>query len=391
MIRMTAEIELLEGSGEIQTNSISITPDGNNISADIVDVVSVRRAGSDPFLFGVSTLGSGATFSSGENYFIGSEMSDENGDFATPYVLTLSILCEQEAGTTISPNFSIVFDTVHNAYPSSITVAWDSGTSQGSSTTAILSPYFVFNTDEEITLGQNRIISFTVTMSDWSAPKYPLRIQGIDTGLYLYFDRRNLISLSTPIKDRSDNEQPSYGLISNEGEMTVIDTTLEIKEYARMKILKPDLDVQIWLEDTITKKKQSIGKFKTNKWSYNNQNFEVTIQLKDDLEELQNINANEKITRTLSLNSSIFDLYSTLLDLTPTKYNIEEISSDNINYLKNIIIPYYFIDDGSIWEQWNKFCNITGAHLYKKMKTTFFNNGADSIEENIIKIDIDFS
>lgn len=369
MIRMTAEIELLEGSGEIQTNSISITPDGNNISADIAEVVSVRRAGSDPFLFGVSTLGSGATFSSGENYFIGSEMSDENGDFATPYVLTLSILCEQEAGTTISPNFSIVFDTVHNAYPSSITVAWDSGTSQGSSTTALVSPYFVFNTDEEITLGQNRTIGFTVTMSDWSVPKYPLRIQGIDTGLYLYFDRRNLVSLSAPIKDRSDNEQPSYGLISNEGEMTVIDTTLEIKEYARMKLLTPDLDIQIWLEDTLTKKKKSIGKFKTEKWSYNNKNFEVIINYKDKLESLQDINIPYLAIR--NEDTSLLNLYNYIIEVIHQKLDYTFSLSDRMEkILDRFKSDKIYLEQDTAWNQLTKICDLTGGIIYETMEGT---------------------
>lgn len=369
MIRMTAEIELLEGSGEIQTNSISITPDGNNISADIAEVVSVRRAGSDPFLFGVSTLGSGATFSSGENYFIGSEMSDENGAFATPYVLTFSILCQQEAGTTISPNFSIVFDTVHNAYPSSITVAWDSGTSQGSSTTALVSPYFVFNTDEEITLGQNRTIGFTVTMSDWSMPKYPLRIQGIDTGLYLYFDRRNLISLSAPIKDRSDNEQPSYGLISNEGEMTVIDSTLEIKEYARMKLLTPDLDIQIWLEDTLTKKKKSIGKFKTEKWSYNNKNFEVIINYKDKLESLQDINIPYLAIR--NEDTSLLNLYNYIIEVIHQKLDYTFSLSDRMEkILDRFKSDKIYLEQDTAWNQLTKICDLTGGIIYETMEGT---------------------
>ena len=366
MIRMTAEIELLEGSGEIQTDTISITPSGNNISADIADVVSVRRAGSDPFLFGVSTLGSGATFSSGENYFIGSELSDENGDFATPYVLTFSITpTQQQPLFSLPVNFSIVFDTLNNAYPSTVTVSYYSPPFHGSTTTTLTSPYFVYNG----TMFYNKEpIEFAVTMSDWSMPNYPLRIHGIYTGLYLYFDRRNLVSLSAPIKDRSDNEQPSYGIISNEGEMTVIDTTLEIKEYARMKILKPDLDVQIWLEDTLTKKKQSIGKFKTNKWSYNNQNFEVTIQLKDDLELLQEL----KISKmTLQENPmSFFEIYTWIINkIQQNQSNFTFIiDSSTQTLLSNIQCEYPYLENDNMWGQLSKLSNIAGLNIYENAK-----------------------
>lgn len=380
MIRMTAEIELLEGSGEIQTDTISITPSGNNISADLADIVGVRRAGSNPFLFGISKLGSGATFSSGENYFIGSQAADENGDFATPYVLTFSITPpQQQPLSSISVNFSIVFDTLNNAYPSTVTVSYYSPPFRGSTTTTLTSPYFVYNG----TMFYNKEpIEFAVTMSDWSMPNYPLRIHGIYTGLYLYFDRRNLVSLSAPIKDRSDNEQPSYGIISNEGEMTVIDTTLEIKEYARMKLLTPDLDVQIWLEDTLTKKKQSIGKFKTNKWSYNNKNFEVTIQFKDDLEKLQEekIKNDYSLFFTLTTNGyyTIEDVtseyvFNNLKQYTEKYITVNSLTDEQKNYLQSIILKKYYMQSDSIWESWNKFCIITNCKIYEKNGSIFFN------------------
>lgn len=397
MIRMTAEIEILPSNGgEIQTDSVSITPDpeGTNVSAEIGSVVSMHKIGSNPFIFGASKLNNGEVFSSEEDYYIGKQLSNsETGAFTTPYVLTFDV--KYKENVSVSPSCRIIFDTYYNAYSKNITVDLYRNGSFLDTSSAITnaSPYFIFNLGYEISVIASDVIEFRVTMSDWSMPGYPLRIQGIYTGLSIYGDRRNLLSISAPIKDRSDNEQPSYGIISNAGTLSLVDGTREIKEYARLGLLTSDLDVQLWLEDTQSKKKQSLGKFKTDKWAYDNINFEVTIDFKDDLEEWQNVKVNEKNTRVLSLNQNVKYLYDLLLSFTPSKYEFEELSDKNLYFLNNINIPYFFIEDGSIWEQWNKLCNLIGAHIYKETKNVFTLNDNDiytATVTNIVNIDVDF-
>lgn len=378
MIRMTAEIELLPGTGEIQTNMISISPAGNNISSNISEVVSVRKTGSNPFLFGISKLGSGATFSGGEGYFIGSQPSNESGNFTTPYSVSFEIF--YDGLSSIAPNFSIVFDAYNNAYPKNITVSYV-GESQGTPIQFVNeTPYFVFNSSEQITLNSNHRINFTVTISDWSMPGYPLRIQGIYTGLYIYGNRQNMLSLSAPIKDRSNNEQPSYGIISNAGSLSLVDGTGEIKEYARMGLLTTDLDVSLTLEDTITKKHQSIGKFKTNKWSYDNMNYEVNIELKDDLEQIQEINIpnqfelyyfNDSEGNIVVEDKTAYYIYTQLKSLTTTNEFWNE-PSDFVNYLNSFTVKNYYLVKGTLWEQWNKFCIFIQAHMYEQDKQIKF-------------------
>lgn len=356
MIRMTAEIELLAGAGEIQTDSISITPSGNNISASIADVVSVRRSGSNPFLFGASKLGNGEVFSSGEPYFIGSELSDDKGNFETPYTLSFSI----DNLDTSNINFSILFDTYNNAYPKTIRGEIYDGSNLITTLTVVQNEtLFIFSYASSIT-GDN--INFKVIINDWSMPKYPVRIQSIYTGIKLFADRRNMLSLSAPIKDRSDNEQPSYGIISNSGSLSIIDGTGEIKEYARMRLLKSNLDVIILLEDTLTKKKQIIGRFKTNKWVYNNNNFQVDVELKDDLEELQNIKISNLIFQKTE--KTFFEIYEYIIS-NITNFTIKSLNNNTENLLKNIVCKYPYLESGSAWQQLDKLCDITGLHIYE--------------------------
>ena len=363
MIRMTAEIEILPSNGW-SINNVSITPDpqGTNVSAAIGDVVSMHKSGSNPFIFGASKLNNGEVFSSEEDYYIGKQLSNsETGAFTTPYVLTMYM-----AGVVVLKpiNFRIIFDTYYNAYPKNITVniyVASSDTPTETKTFVNTSPYFVFNGEKNVSL----ISRVEVTMSDWSMPGYPLRIQGIYTGLSIYGDRRNLLSISAPIKDRSDNEQPSYGIISNAGTLSLVDGTREIKEYARLGLLTSDLDVQLWLEDTQSKKKQSLGKFKTDKWSYDNINFEVTIDFKDHLEYLQDYNSNGLVLQAES--KTFLDVYNWIKEQIQNSglvYNFQ-LDIDTLNLLSNISCQYPYLEKGNYWEQLNKLCNIVGMHIYE--------------------------
>ena len=362
MIRMTAEIELLQGSGDINTESITISPSGNNISADVADVVGFRKSGSNPFLIGISRLDSGAAYSGGEGYFIGSQASDAEGNFATSYTLTFSI----DNLDTSNINFSILFDTYNNAYPNTIQGSvYADGAKVGDLHIVHSQTLCAFIYNGTIS-GSN--IEFRITISDWSMPNYPLRIQGIYTGIKLYVDRRNMLSLSAPIKDRSDNEQPSYGIISNSGSLSLIDGTGEIKEYARMKLLKPDLDVQLTLEDTLTRKKQSIGKFKTYSWSYNNKNFEVDIELKDDLEKLQNSILTGILASGTINRQKLKYVYDYLVNQIKEKYPsmvFKALDKKTNTLLESIECKYTYLSQDNCWNEFNKLASITGCHLYK--------------------------
>ena len=368
MIRMTAEIEILHSEWTITSASINPDPTGTNVSAPLENVISMQKIGSNPFIFGASKLNNSEVFSSEEDYYIGKQLSNATtGAFTTPYVITANMV-----GSTIASglNFRIIFDTYYNAYPKNIRVSIYSRISSSdipleTKTFTNSSPYFIFSSDFNTTT----LIRVEITLSDWSMPGYPLRIQGIYTGLSIYGDRRNLLSISAPIKDRSDNEQPSYGIISNAGTLSLVDGTREIKEYARLGLLTQDLDVQLWLEDTQSKKKQSLGKFKTEKWSYDNINFEVTVEFKDDLEKLQNYTYNGTALKSNSFNFlQIYNLLKEKIEETEDSYSFGELDISTSYVLSEISCLYPYLESGSFWEQLTKLCNIAGIHIYKNDK-----------------------
>ena len=89
MITLSAYIDVTLGKAGTITNATT-TIGGNNVSENITGLVGEKVYGNNIFLLDISPLDNGSTFSSEtENYYIGTEIADQNGVFANPYQITL--------------------------------------------------------------------------------------------------------------------------------------------------------------------------------------------------------------------------------------------------------------------------------------------------------------
>jgi hypothetical protein len=213
----------------------------NNISSETVPINGEKSQGSNPFILGASKLGDGSTFSGTVDYFIsdyryieekGFVRVKDNGIEETQQSLLITI-----SGTNIT-SFTIEFDKVNNRHPKMINI---DGTDY--------SDY-----DAIFTVGNlPSANSHTVRISNWNSPLYPLVIMGVYVEITIDIDYRNLIALNRSITYRGDNKLPSYGIISNTGNLEFNDLTGEIRDYAEQLLLTSDLKVEITLKNTLKK------------------------------------------------------------------------------------------------------------------------------------------
>lgn len=352
MIRMIAILNLLDSEGS-KITMVGFTPSVNNISPMITPIVGVRRNGSNPFLLGASKLGSGATYESKDtiDYYIFKMPSDSNGNFPSVNHIRID-------GLNIN-HFTILFDTYNNGYPIKIKVNGN----------------YIENNSPTFTVGNLIGNSHDVYIENWSMPNYPMRIQGIFTGLEIFIDERNLIEMWSKRSDRSSNLEPAYGIISNLGFIKFLDFNKEIQDYVRQRLLKPNLSIKMYVENTWFRdefnntklpsdhsKIQQIAELVTNKWDYNSLNFEVSVECKDDLEEWQNITVPEI---ELTPNKTMLDLFNYLKSLTPSKFVFEPLDMETEIRLGSIIIDYYYLNKGNLWESYDKLCQRAQTHIYK--------------------------
>ena len=349
MITLTARINLISANNGT-LSSVTSNLSGNNISSEIVAILGSKSQGSNPFIFGVSKFGDSATFSDGIDYFIGSQASNEKGEFATPYVLTVS-------GSNIT-SLTIAFDTANNRHSNKINI----------------DGVDYFDNDAIFTVvNLPRANSHTITIDNWNSPLYPLVITGIYVNISIEINNRNLISLTSTIFDRGDYNLPSYGIISNVGNIEYNDLTGEIKDNAEQLLLTSDLKVEINLKDTLTKKEEQIALMEPTDWDYDNNYRSVSVSLQDDLVEWQNIyvkgfDYDPRNPFKILPNGTMEDLYKIWLEVeVPSKYRLLKFGELDIitqNILASTKIEYPLLKDGTLWEQFVKLCEVCGLYVY---------------------------
>lgn len=350
MITLTAKIDILSGNGSFIYADSNIQ--GNNISSDLSALLDVKRRVENPFIIGASKLGSGATFSGQVNYFIGSELSNESGEFTSQYEIVI-----ENYGTT----FTIAFDDINNRYPTSIIV--DGQT-------------FV-NDDPWFTVVVPEAHPHTIIIDNWNTPNSPLIITGIYRAISINIDKTNLISIEREIKDRADFSLPSFGVISNNGKVSFVDTTGEIKDYAEMKLLKSGLPISIYLNNTLKNKTQVIGFYRTTEWNYDEYNKQVSVSFDDGLTILQDITI-PAINFIPSSHPEISgeQVYKAFYAIAEG-YGYILPHFDNLDYetrglLRKLYFPFKIRESCGFWTALQKFCEATQCHIYRENGETVF-------------------
>lgn len=344
MIRITAKINIGENGGEL--NTVTSSKSGINVSSTLNEVIGKHEQIQRPFILGRSRLGGGDCFTKKANFYIGRIASDNNGNFSSNYVINVS-------GKDITL-LTITFNKQKNEFPHSILVNGEAH----------------YDDDPTWTIPLNGGDTHTITISNWNKPNSPMVISSIYTDLSIGLDESNLLDFERTIMDRSDIKRPSFGIISNTGSLSFIDKDGEVKDYLAQQLISSQNIISAYLENTETGAKEQIAYFNTESWSYNNSQSLVDVQLKDDLEEWQDINVpSVNYTPTISTSQTAEWFYRYLHGKTPKKYKMlsfDKLDEQTKSVLSGATIQYPLLESTSLWAQWTKLCQLSFLHIYKR-------------------------
>jgi hypothetical protein len=333
MIKLSANISLVTNSGSLE-NLYAANTVPNNISANETNLLLNKKIESgNPFLFGSSKLGEGATYSDGVDYYIARAVVPQKSDIRI--ILTAPDM----------NNVSLMFGKVHP--------------------TSVIVDGVEYNDNDNIFLFSLREVEnneHLILIPNWDFSLSPFELRGVYVQNNIEINSRNMQSLSRAIYDRSDLSSFSFGVLSNGGSLQFSDFNGEIADYAEQNLLVEDLDVVINLSNTLTKKSQQIAKLKTDEWTYDNDNRSVSVSLKDDLEEWQNI---QVFPMRLKDSMNAYNMCEYIKSLTPEKWVFEDMDDTTKNVLTNMTIKYPYLEQSNLWSQWNKLCELCGLHIYK--------------------------
>lgn len=347
MLQIKARINI---SGTTQSATITAVSNlkGNNVSGvvnDVVNKISVPLG--NPFVLGRSVVGVKDTYYDKLPYYMGGQLANESGDFPEKYIITLT-------GKTAS-NYIIVFDKENNRYPNYVKVDGN----------VILdnAPQLELPLDDSKT-------THTIEIDNWNTPDYPLIITGLYAIKDLEITQKNLESFSSNIMDRQSAEYPTYGLISNSASLSFYDFNEEALDLIITKVLHSGAKVGIWIGDDELGISEQICEMEIRELSYDNNNRKVDITLKDNLEDMQNINVQSIDYDPLNSKSQTAEwYYKKLYDITIglNKYDIlsyDELDIDTISVLHTTTIQYPLLESGNLWDSWDKLCQLCLLHMY---------------------------
>ena len=260
--------------------------------------------------------------------------------------------------TTDKPTTSLTltFDQENNYHPTSVEI---DGATFPVRKAVFTTDHLPFGTEHKIRI------------YNWNSPRTKFFIYGISSHLidWTDIDYRTLISCDSTIFDRSDVGKPSWGIFSNTGNITFNDVHGIVEYFADQQLLASGVPVEFHLKNTLTGKTQKVGTFFTAKWNYDSDNREVSVLLKDDLEEWQDIEIAPVIYDPRTPISKTFEwFYNYLWDKTNSNYpmlSYDELDADTKKVLSKNEIQYPLLKAGTLWQQWNKLCTVCQLDIYK--------------------------
>lgn len=361
MIKVEARIKLFDSNdGTINNAQLD---NNNNISWPIYTatssfgtIVGHEVKQTKPFLLANSPLIGGVDYEIPKNsdmyvladrvgYFIGTLISGEDGTLpGDGYSITIN-------GADFNA-ITIVFDKEDEVWPTEVVVNGET----------------YMNDDATFTVGGlgGTVDKLDLTISKLNKPNKGLIVTGIYVDITIIVDEKNLDSFTYSLYDREYNDEPSYGVVSNSGTLSFVDSTGEILDYITNRALTNELSVNVNVLNTLNGKKELFVSTKTSQWEYDNNNFIVTISLQDELEELQNytfvgIPCNESFMFASAIYDSIVSEIPERFGV-PYYNNLSDSVKNKIGY-SAISNPY--MQSCSLWDALDGFCKTFGLRIYK--------------------------
>lgn len=184
------------------------------------------------------------------------------------------------------------------------------------------------------------------------------------------YDRVNGLKSFSIVSEGKADEGIDYSMKANSGELSAIDISpstnskyTSLYDFLLKKIEYNEIKINIILDN------KNIAHFVNNgRIDYNTNTKSFSVNYQSNLVKLQNGKFKLQLDKdNINVGYSANDLY-TILKSKSEPIIGQEFYIDNFtsNYLKNIIIKYPYLEESTLWEQWNKLCILAQLSIYPK-------------------------
>ena len=340
MIGISAQIGTNENA-EVISFALNTHIDAyNNISAPANSIINKNLNKQNVFLLGVDKFSDMKTYSPNVvDYYISDIISEEDNIF--PAQLSFSLTVDSSAKFII-----MYFDTVNGEYPP--VLFWDD---------------VMYKLDSpSVCLPLNNETDHILTTREWNKPNRPFVVRGVQT--FFNIEAEELISIDFSGQSRSDISKPSWGIISNTGQIDFLDYLGVVAQLSKHNFLSGSF-INIYLQTP--NKKEQIGGFFVDNAMRNEQNQKVQLFFSDVLKSWEEITVGEYFYPYTKNIISIKDVITEIV----SKADVElELPYKTRQYLNTFFVPFPKIEAGSVWAQVSKICEATACYVYCNHKGT---------------------
>lgn len=184
---------------------------------------------------------------------------------------------------------------------------------------------------------------------------------------------RNLSSIEFSGQDRSDPSLPSWGIQSNSGSLELYDNDGIIDDLNRKGVLAKAI-VDIYLN--FGNNSEKIGRFYIDGVEKKGQNLLINLYFSDSIAGWQNIEMPEYYSPYINISTTLLDILNALVEKSGINLSFADDTEDWLGSI-NISVPK--IEQGSLWSQLSKICEVSSCYIYcEKNGTPIIYYGGDT-------------
>lgn len=187
--------------------------------------------------------------------------------------------------------------------------------------------------------------------------QYEFTVELVFSNENITFTKNNgLMSITMQNESVADNVLPTYGIIGRTGNLSFID----YNDLLYNKILQREYPSEI----NVYQNGVLFAKFiSTRKYTYNIYSKEISIEISSNITNWQSINVNKM---EISYDVTAYNVLEWLISKqTITTMDALVISEETMSHLKSITIPYFYLETATLWEQFQKLCDLAQLRIYQ--------------------------
>lgn len=184
------------------------------------------------------------------------------------------------------------------------------------------------------------------------------------------YDRVNGLKSFSIVSEGKADEGIDYSMKANTGELYAIDISPSLNSkydslynFLLQKVLYNEIKINVILDDKLIAHFVNNGRINYNT---NTKTFKVSYQ--SNLVKLQDRNFKYQIIKeNINAGYTARDIYSKLKSASEPIIGQEfYLDYETMKYLDSIVISYPYLEETTLWEQWNKLCILAQLSIYPK-------------------------